>query len=149
MDEIAARVKADPVAYRLRHLSDSRLKEVVNAAAKAACWEARPSPRPGIRRTGIATGRGIACVLYEGDNGYTATVAEVEVDQASGNVAVTRLVVSNDSGPVSNPDGLRNQIEGGALQGLSRALGESSRYSVLVEQRIESHSRMLFIGQRH
>ena len=35
IDEIAARVKADPVAYRLRHLSDPRLKEVVSAAAKA------------------------------------------------------------------------------------------------------------------
>src|SRR4030095_16961036 len=47
MDEVAARVKADPVAYRLRHLSDPRLKEVVTAAAKAANWDARPSPTAG------------------------------------------------------------------------------------------------------
>ena len=46
IDEVAAHVKADPVAYRLRHLSDARLKEVVAAAAKAANWEARPSPQP-------------------------------------------------------------------------------------------------------
>jgi CO/xanthine dehydrogenase Mo-binding subunit len=51
-------------------------------------------------------------------------VAEVEVDQASGKVAAKRLVVAQDCGPVSNPDGMRNQLEGGALQGLSRALGE-------------------------
>jgi CO/xanthine dehydrogenase Mo-binding subunit len=124
IDEIAAHVKADPVAYRLRHLSDARLKEVVSAAAKAASWDARPSPRPNAPRAGVATGRGMACVVYEGDNGYVAMVAEVEVDQASGKVAAKRLVVAQDCGPVSNPDGMRNQLEGGALQGLSRALGE-------------------------
>jgi CO/xanthine dehydrogenase Mo-binding subunit len=53
-----------------------------------------------------------------------ALVAEVTVDQATGRITVTRLVVAQDCGPISNPDGMRNQIEGGALQGLSRALGE-------------------------
>ena len=70
------------------------------------------------------TGRGIACVCYEGDNGYVAMVADVAVDQDTGHIQVTRLVVAQDSGPISNPDGMRNQIEGGALQGISRALGE-------------------------
>jgi CO/xanthine dehydrogenase Mo-binding subunit len=51
-------------------------------------------------------------------------VADVEVDRTSGRILVKRLVVAHDCGPISNPDGLRNQIEGGALQGLSRALGE-------------------------
>jgi CO/xanthine dehydrogenase Mo-binding subunit len=63
-------------------------------------------------------------VLYEGDNGYCAMVAEVEVNQDTGDVVVKRLVVALDCGPVSNPDGLKNQIEGGALQGISRALRE-------------------------
>jgi nicotinate dehydrogenase subunit B len=124
MDEISAQVKADPVAYRLRHLKGTRVIDVVKAAAKAANWEARPSPKSGATRTGMATGRGISCVAYEGDNGYAALVAEVEVDQASGRVQATRFVVAHDCGPVSNPDGLRNQIEGGVLQGMSRALGE-------------------------
>jgi CO/xanthine dehydrogenase Mo-binding subunit len=66
----------------------------------------------------------MACVFYEGDNGYTALVAEVQVDQRSGAVEVERLVVAVDCGPISNPDGVKNQIEGGALQGLSRAFGE-------------------------
>src|SRR5262249_18339003 len=66
IDEVAARVKADPVAYRLRHLRDERLREVVTAAASAAKWEARPSPRPGLARRGVTTGRGFACVFYEG-----------------------------------------------------------------------------------
>ena len=124
MDEIASRVKADPVAYRVRHLGDARLSHVVQEAAKAAGWEARPSPKPGAPRTGAARGRGISCVAYEGDNGYVAMVAEVEVDQTSGRVTATRFVVAQDCGPISNPDGMRNQIEGGALQGMSRCLGE-------------------------
>ena len=124
MDELAHRVKADPVAWRLKHLRDPRLRHVVTTAAQAAGWEPRPSPRPEPRKSGVTIGRGIACVLYEGDNGYCAMVAEVEVDQGTGEVRAKRLVVALDCGPVSNPDGVRNQVEGGALQGLSRALVE-------------------------
>jgi nicotinate dehydrogenase subunit B len=124
MDEVATHVKADPVEYRLKHLSHARLSAAVRAAAKAANWERRPSPRPGRAGGGKVTGRGIACVCYEGDNGYVAMVADVTVDQNTGHIQVTRLVVAQDCGPISNPDGMRNQIEGGALQGISRALGE-------------------------
>ncbi len=124
MDEVAAHVGADPVAYRLRHLVEPRLKAVVEAAAKAADWTPRPSPRPEPARTGVAHGRGMSCVAYEGDNGYVAMVAEVEVDQSTGRIAPKRFVVAQECGPISNPDGMRNQIEGGALQGMSRALGE-------------------------
>jgi len=124
MDEIAAQVKADPVAYRLRHLSDERLMGVLRAAAKAANWDARPSPKLQRREGGVVSGRGVACVAYEGDNGYSAMILEAEVDMNSGVVAAKRIVVAADCGPISNPDGLRNQCEGGALQGLSRALME-------------------------
>lgn len=124
LDELAAHGHADPVAYRLRHLRDPRLREVVRAAAKAANWDPRPSPKSSHSRTGIATGRGMACVLYEGGNGYCALVAEVEVHQDTGAIHVRRIVAAVDCGPVSNPDGLRNQAEGGALQGMSRALLE-------------------------
>jgi nicotinate dehydrogenase subunit B len=124
MDELASHVKADPVEYRVRHLSDARLRDILLEAAKAANWDARPSPKAAVLRTGVVKGRGIACVAYERDNGYAAMVVEAEVDQDTGKVAVKRVVVSNDCGPISNPDGLRNQLEGGALQGMSRALGE-------------------------
>ncbi len=63
-------------------------------------------------------------MLYEGDNGYCALAAHVEVDPDTGAVAVKRLVAGIDVGPISNPDGLRNQVEGGTLQGVSRALLE-------------------------
>ncbi len=124
MDEISAHAKADPVVYRLQHLRETRIIEVVKAAAKAANWDTRPSPKRDTGRTGSLTGRGIACVAYEGDNGYSALVAEVEVNQVSGRVQAKRFVVALDCGPISNPEGLRNQIEGGVLQGTSRALGE-------------------------
>ena len=146
MDEVAAQVKADPVEYRLRHLRDPRLRAVVQAAAKAANWQARPSPRVQGARSGaqgeqrIAQGRGIACVLYEGDNGYCAMVAEVDVHLDSGRVDVTRLMMALDSGPISNPDGLRNQAEGGALHGVSRALFEEVTWD---------HEKVTSIDWRH
>jgi nicotinate dehydrogenase subunit B len=143
MDELASRAKVDPVAFRLRHLRDPRLIDVINAAAKAANWQPRPSPNALLRTSNpepgpvtrtqnqasstqnpIRTGRGMSCVLYEGDNGYAAMVAEVDVNQDTGAVAVKRLVIALDCGPISNPDGIRNQAEGGALHGMSRALME-------------------------
>ena len=124
MDELAAAAKADPVEYRLRHLRDPRLRAVVQAAAKAANWQARPSPRQPPTTNQVSQGRGLACVLYEGDNGYCAMVADVDVHLDTGVVDVKRLVMALDSGPISNPDGLRNQAEGGALHGMSRALFE-------------------------
>jgi CO/xanthine dehydrogenase Mo-binding subunit len=135
MDELAAKAKADPVEFRLRHLSDERVREMVSAAAKAAQWDTRPSPLAGNRKNGVVRGRGIACVAYERDNGYAALVAYVEVDRETGKIRVSRIVVSNDCGPISNPDGLRNQLEGGALQGMSRALGEEVTWN---EQNVTS-----------
>jgi CO/xanthine dehydrogenase Mo-binding subunit len=123
IDEIASHVKADPVAYRLRYLKHPRVIGVLQAATHAAGWDARPSPKP-QKIGGAISGRGVSCVAYEGENGYSAMVIEAEVDTASGVVAVKRIVVAVDCGPISNPDGLRNQSEGGALQGVSRALME-------------------------
>ncbi len=133
MDEVPAAVKADPFDYRLRHLKDdnstqlvsgTRLKDVIRLAANKYNWDTRYSPKAGNPLTGIVTGRGLSCMLYEGDNGYGAIVAEVEVNQDTGKVRVKRFVVAADSGPVSNPNGFHNQNEGGTLQGMSRALVE-------------------------
>jgi CO/xanthine dehydrogenase Mo-binding subunit len=57
-------------------------------------------------------------------NGWIAMVALVDVNQDSGTVAVKRLFIAHDCGPISNPDGVRNQLEGAALQGMSRAISE-------------------------
>jgi CO/xanthine dehydrogenase Mo-binding subunit len=124
MDELCAHAKADPVAFRLQHLHDSRTIGVLKAAAEASKWVARPSPTRTAGKTGVVSGRGIACVAYEGENGYAALVAEVTVDLQTGVVQPRRFIVALDCGPISNPDGLRNQIEGGILQGMSRSLVE-------------------------
>ena len=124
MDELCAHAKADPVAFRLKHLRDSRTIGVLKAAAEASKWNARVSPTPDAVKTGVVRGRGIACVAYEGENGYAALVADVTVDLDTGLVQPKRFIVALDCGPISNPDGLRNQIEGGILQGMSRALVE-------------------------
>jgi len=124
MDEICTHIREDPIQQRLKYLRDARMIDVVKAAAKAANWETRPSPKSGNSGGGIVVGRGIACVAYEGDNGYAALVCEAEIDQPTGVLRPKRFVIAHDCGPISNPDGLRNQIEGGILQGMSRALGE-------------------------
>ena len=140
MDELCAQARADPVEFRLRHLENARVIGVIKAAAKAANWERRTSPASsladtGFGKTGVVSGRGIACVDYEGGNGYAALIAEVAVDLETGLVRPTRFVVALDCGPISNPDGLRNQIEGGILQGMSRALVEEVTWD---ERRITS-----------
>ena len=96
----------------------------MQAAAKRYGWESRPSPRPDNRRTGVAPGRGFACVARDGGNGWVAMAADVDVNQDTGQVMVKRLVVACDAGPISNPDGIRNQLEGAALHGVSRTLAE-------------------------
>jgi nicotinate dehydrogenase subunit B len=122
MDELAAAAHVDPVEYRLRHLRNDRLRGVVMAAAKAAQW--KPLSSRLAADSNEVMGRGFACVAYEGDNGYAALVADVAVNRTTGVVRPVKFTIAVDCGPISNPDGLRNQVEGGLLQGASRALVE-------------------------
>ena len=124
MDEVAAAAKADPLEYRLRHVTDPRLLDVLKAAGKASNWQSRPSPRTDIRPGSIASGRGIAGAFHQGNNGYCAMVAEIDVNRDTGVILVRRLVIAHDCGPMSNPNGVENQLQGGALAGVSRSLLE-------------------------
>ena len=129
VDELAAAAGADPVEFRLRHLTDPRAIAVIRRAAEAAGWEARPSGPIGAGRTATAAGsacagRGIAFARYESEYAYVAVVAEVTVDPAAVRCASRRVVVAHDCGLIVNPDGLTNQIEGNVIQGISRALKE-------------------------
>ena len=126
MDELAEAAGADPVAFRLAHLRDERARAVLETAAAHAGWRERvgPSGQGGLG----SHGQGVAVTRYKGSKAYVAQVAEVEVDGATGAVAVRRVVVVCDAGVVVNPDGLRNQLEGGVLQGLSRAMYEQVRH---------------------
>jgi len=128
MDEIAATLKVDPISYRTRHLSNQRLINVITTVTQNALWDTRPSPKPGNARTGVVTGRGFSCVLYEGLGGYTAMVAEVSVDQDKGVITVTKATAGIDTGPIANPNGLANQLEGQVIQGISRTLVEEVKF---------------------
>ena len=147
MDELSARANSDPVEFRIRHLRDERLIAVLKSAAEAAKWEKRVSANRSVAKSGVASGRGVACVAYEGDNGYVALISEVTVDLASGRVQPRKFIAALDCGPISNPDGLRNQTEGGILQGMSRALVEEVTWD---DQRVTSTDwesyRSLYVG---
>ncbi len=119
LDEIAVATGVDPIELRRYLLDDPRAVAVIDAAAERAGW-GRPIPRV----EGLAVGRGIAYAQYETEYTYVAIVADVTVDPASGAVRVTRVVVAHDCGLVINPDGVRNQIEGNVIQGISRSLKE-------------------------
>jgi len=111
IDELAHLAGADPFAFRLRHLHDDRAKAVLEAL-----------------RDDYRHGRGVAFVRYENTQALVAAVADVSVDRATGAIRVKALWIAHDCGLIVNPDGLRNQIEGNALQATSRALKEQVRF---------------------
>jgi len=124
IDDLAGAVGADPVAFRLRYLTDKRIIDVLNAATQQAQWKARTSPAAAIGTK--AVGRGVA-VANRG-NTMTASVADVEVDRASGKVTVKRITLAQDCGMIVNPDGVKNQIEGNIVQAVSRTLLEELKF---------------------
>ena len=117
MDELAAAAGADPVRFRLAHLSDPRARQVLTQAAGMAGWDTR------VRRDGTGYGAGVA--RYSGVAGYCAAVAEVAADT---DIRVRRLWLAVDVGRVINPDGVINQVEGGAVQSASWTLREQVRF---------------------
>jgi CO/xanthine dehydrogenase Mo-binding subunit len=121
MDELAEAVGADPVDYRLRHLSDDRAKAVIRGAAERARWQ------PGIKGDGTR-GRGIAFVRYETVKTYIALIADIVVDRAASVIRVERITVAADAGLIITPDGISNQIEGAIIQGTSWTLKEQVRF---------------------
>src|SRR4029079_4526601 len=121
MDELAAAAVVDPVAFRLAHSKDPRERAVIEAAAKAAEW------KPGEKGDGIR-GRGIGYARYKTVAAYSAVIAEVEVDRASGRIRVPRVWNAVDAGLIISPDGLINQIEGGIIQSASWTLYEQVRF---------------------
>ena len=122
-DELAAAAGADPVELRLRSLKDPRMIAVLQAAAKAAKWQTRPSPGPKAHATtGVARGRGVATSLRGGT--YNAAVAEVEVNRSTGKVRVNHVTMVQDNGMTINPRALKLGIEANVVQTVSRALIE-------------------------
>jgi CO/xanthine dehydrogenase Mo-binding subunit len=129
MDELAIAADADPVEFRLRHLTDPRAIAVVQAVGRVSDWTGRTKRDGGVTQSGgPARGRGMAFVQYEGTEAYVAAVVDVDVDIARQSIRVARVFVAHDCGLIVNPDGLRNQIEGNVVQSISRTLKESVKF---------------------
>jgi CO/xanthine dehydrogenase Mo-binding subunit len=125
LDELANERGEDPVAFRLRHLSDPRAQDVIRSVAQRAKW--KPEKIFGI-------GYGLGFARYKNTGAYCAVVAEVE---GAEDISVERLTIAVDVGEAVNPDGVINQIEGGAIQATSWVLKERVRFD---RQRITSNS---------
>jgi xanthine dehydrogenase molybdopterin-binding subunit B len=117
MDELARASAADPVEFRIRHLDDPRARDVITTAAARFGWSRFE------RRKG--SGRGFGFARYKNLGAYTAVAVEIALDHESGRVRLDRAIAAVDSGQAVNPDGIRNQIEGGILQSASWTLYES------------------------
>ncbi len=128
MDELAHAAGADPLAFRLAHVAgDPRAVDVLQRVARLAEWKPRAAG-PAPARAATLRGRGVAFVHYENSEAYVAAIADVAVVVATGAVHVERIAIAHDCGLIVNPDGLRNQIEGNAIQAMSRALKERVTY---------------------
>ncbi|MDB5611185.1 MAG: oxidoreductase [Bradyrhizobium sp.] len=123
LDELAAEHGEDAVDFRLRHLRDSRARDVIRAAAKRVNW--KPAKQAGH-------GYGLGFARYKNIGAYCAVVAEIE---GAEDISVKRLTIAVDVGEAINPDGVINQIEGGAIQATSWVLKERVRFD---RQRITS-----------
>jgi len=121
MDELALAARIDPVAFRLRHLGDARAHDVIRTAAERFGWLAWRKQR--------GRGRGIAFARYKNLAAYAAIACEVEVERETGRVRMVRAVAAVDSGEAVNPDGIRNQVEGGIIQSMSWTLYESVTFN--------------------
>jgi CO/xanthine dehydrogenase Mo-binding subunit len=119
IDILANKARMDPLAFRLKHLSDQRMRAVLEAAAKQFGW--KPVRTPSRRGVGMACG-----VIYKT---YVATVAEIDVDRKTGAVRVKRVVTAVDPGTIVNPEGARQQVEGCITMGVGYALSEEVQFS--------------------
>ena len=118
MDELAHLAGMDPLRFRLKNITDPRLRAVFETVAQRFDW--------GKQAASAERGFGIAGGLEKG--GYVATAAEVAIDPKTGQVRIVRVVEAFDCGAVVNPDGLRNQISGAVMQGIGGALFEAIHF---------------------
>jgi nicotinate dehydrogenase subunit B len=127
MDELALLAGVDPVEFRLRHMEDPRARKVMETTAERFGWSTNPLPPN--------RGRGFAFARYKNLAAYLAVAVETEIAPETGRIRVSRAVSAIDSGEIINPDGIRNQTEGGILQSISWTLYEAVTFD---RQRITS-----------
>ncbi|MBV9360674.1 MAG: xanthine dehydrogenase family protein molybdopterin-binding subunit [Betaproteobacteria bacterium] len=114
IDEVAHAAGEDPVAFRLKYLTNPRHAAVVKAVAEKSGW------------AGLGKGKGISFADRNGT--AVAAVAQVEVDRKTGRVWARKFWIAHDCGLIINPLILKQTIEGNVVQGLSRTLFEEVRF---------------------
>lgn len=115
MDELCGMAGKDPVAFRLDHLTDARARAVVETTADRFGWTGFAAP---------GRGKGFGFARLNNYGAYVAVAAEAKAGE-SGAIRITRVVATVDCGELINPDGVRNQIEGGIVQAASWTLMEA------------------------
>ncbi len=134
IDELATAAGVDPIEFRLRYLQDPRAVELLRATAEKAGWLAHTAPQTQAAQGDILSGQGVGYARYNHSKwpgfgaAWAAWVADVEVNQRTGEVHVRRVVVGHDAGTVINPAGVQHQIHGNVVQTTSRALLEEVKF---------------------
>ncbi len=118
IDIMASKAGIDPLEFRLKNLTDKKMRGVLVAAAEKFGWKPAKSPS--------GRGYGISCGIDAGT--YVAHIAEVDVDKNKGSVQVKRVVCAQDMGLSINPDGAKMQMEGCITMGLGYALTEEVHF---------------------
>jgi isoquinoline 1-oxidoreductase len=121
MDELAAAAGADPLAFRLAHLDNSRIRKVLEVAADRFDWAGR--------RKKIAPERAVGLACGTEKNSVVAACAEVSIDRRRGRIKVLEVCEAFECGPIQNPANLRSQVEGCIIMGLGGALKEEIRFA--------------------
>ncbi len=120
MDELAGAAQADPLDFRLAHLENSRLRAVLEKAAKEFDWKTR------VARKAPNRGVGLACGTEKGS--YVAACAEIQIDPDKRELSVRHVCQAFECGAILNPENLRNQVQGAIIMGLGPALREEMRF---------------------
>ncbi|WP_192346728.1 molybdopterin cofactor-binding domain-containing protein [Algoriphagus sp. Y33] len=120
LDELINKSGNDPIAFRIHNLEDPRARAVLEELATKTNWKSKSK--------GANNGLGVAYARYKNATSYFAVMAEVEIDKAAKNYKLKKLTGVIDSGLTINPDGLKNQTEGGMIQSASWTMMEEVNY---------------------
>ncbi len=120
MDELAAAAGVDPLAFRLAHFENARIRTVLEAAARHFDWPAR--------RKRITPERGVGLACGTEKNSCVAACVEVAIDRKRGEIKVVEVCEAFECGPVQNPDNLTSQVQGCIVMGLGGALSEEIQF---------------------
>lgn len=135
IDELAYLAKQDPIAYRLRYLTDPRAVTLIHALKKQANWQDGPAHRQQVAEDQeVVNGRGFAYARYFHSKfpgfgaAWAAWVCDLSVNRRSGQIKLNHIYVTHDCGQIVNPAGVRHQVHGNIIQSASRVLKEFATF---------------------